>query len=71
MKVASRTSITLWMVVGVLAISTSPILIKVAALPALAMAFWRCLAGAAVLAPFASRGGLERLSRGDLSRLAA
>jgi drug/metabolite transporter (DMT)-like permease len=41
------------MVVGVAAISTSPILIRVAALPALALAFWRCLAGAAVLAPFA------------------
>jgi drug/metabolite transporter (DMT)-like permease len=72
------------MVVGVLAISTSPILIRVAALPALAMAFWRCLAGAAALAPFAPRGsgGLggsslapqdqaSRLGRGDLARLAA
>ena len=85
MKVQSRASLTLWMVVGVVAISTSPILIRVAALPALAMAFWRCLAGAAVLAPFAPRGpggpggsrlalrGLdaEPLSRGDLARLAA
>jgi drug/metabolite transporter (DMT)-like permease len=70
-KVASRTSLTLWMAVGVLGISTSPILIRVAALPALAMAFWRCLIGAAVLAPFAPRGRLERLSRGDLARLAA
>jgi drug/metabolite transporter (DMT)-like permease len=70
-KVASRTSLTLWMAVGVLAISTSPILIRVAALPALAMAFWRCLAGAAALAPFAPRGRLERLARGDLARLAA
>jgi drug/metabolite transporter (DMT)-like permease len=62
LKVASRTSVTLWMAVGVLAISTSPILIRVAAMPALAMAFWRCLAGAAALAPFASRGrpGPER-----------
>ena len=60
------------MVVGVAAISTSPILIRVAALPALAMAFWRCLAGAAVLAPFASRGaGTVRLSRTDLLQLAA
>jgi drug/metabolite transporter (DMT)-like permease len=55
LKVASRTSVTLWMAVGVLAISTSPILIRVAAMPALAMAFWRCLAGAAALAPFAPR----------------
>jgi drug/metabolite transporter (DMT)-like permease len=61
----------LWMVVGLLAISTSPILIRVAALPALAMAFWRCMAGAVVLAPFAPRGRVERLDRGDLARLAA
>src|SRR5215207_2756728 len=59
----------LWMAVGVLAISTSPILIRVAAMPALAMAFWRCLAGAAVLTPFASRGGAG-LTRGDLLPLA-
>lgn len=71
MKVASRTSLTLWMAVGVLGISTSPILIRVAAMPALAMAFWRCLIGAAVLAPFTPRGRLERLARGDLLRLAA
>jgi drug/metabolite transporter (DMT)-like permease len=74
LKVAPRTSLAAWMVVGVLAISTSPILIRVAALPALALAFWRCLAGAAVLAPFASRGGGpggSSLDRGDLGRLAA
>ena len=60
-----------WMAVGVVAISTSPILIRVAAMPALALAFWRCLAGAAVLAPFAPRGQVGRLGRGDLVRLAA
>jgi drug/metabolite transporter (DMT)-like permease len=72
-KVQSRTSTTLWMVVGVAAISTSPVLIRVAALPALALAFWRCLAGAAVLAPFAPWGGAAtfRLTRRDLLRLAA
>jgi drug/metabolite transporter (DMT)-like permease len=59
------------MVVGVLAISTSPILIRVAAMPALALAFWRCLAGAAVLAPFAQLGRAQRLARSDLVRLAA
>ena len=59
------------MAVGVVAISTSPILIRVAAMPALALAFWRCLAGAAVLAPFAPRGQVGRLARGDLLRLAA
>jgi drug/metabolite transporter (DMT)-like permease len=58
------------MVVGVAAISTSPILIRVAALPALALAFWRCLAGAALLAPFASRNRGGALDRADLARLA-
>jgi drug/metabolite transporter (DMT)-like permease len=71
LKVASRTSTLLWMVVGVVAISTSPILIRLAATPALALAFWRCLAGAVVLAPFASRGLVTRLDRADLARLAA
>jgi drug/metabolite transporter (DMT)-like permease len=70
-KVASRSSIFLWMAVGLLAISTSPILIRLAALPALAMAFWRCLAGAAVLAPFAPRRTGPGLDRADLARLAA
>jgi drug/metabolite transporter (DMT)-like permease len=42
-----------WMAVGIAAISFSPILVRVAALPALALAFWRCFAGAALLAPFA------------------
>jgi drug/metabolite transporter (DMT)-like permease len=60
-----------WMVVGVAAISTSPILIRVAGLPALALAFWRCLAGAVVLAPFASRSRVGGLARADLARLAA
>jgi drug/metabolite transporter (DMT)-like permease len=63
--------VLLWMSIGLLAISTSPILIRVAALPALAMAFWRCLAGAAVLAPFASRSRVAGLDRADLVRLAA
>jgi drug/metabolite transporter (DMT)-like permease len=61
----------LWMVVGVVAISTSPILIRLAAVPALALAFWRCLAGAAVLAPFARRGRAGGLTRGDLALLGA
>jgi drug/metabolite transporter (DMT)-like permease len=71
LKVASRSSIFLWMTVGVLAISTSPILIRVAAMPALALAFWRCLAGAAVLAPFAPRRQVGWLDRAELARLAA
>ena len=71
MRVASRTSTVLWMVVGVVAISTSPILIRLAATPALALAFWRCLAGAAVLAPFARRARADGLAQGDLARLGA
>jgi drug/metabolite transporter (DMT)-like permease len=67
---AGRTG--LWLAVGVVAISTSPILVRVAAMPALALAFWRCLAGAVVLAPFAARGpARRRLHRADLARLAA
>ena len=54
--------------VGVAAISTSPILVRVAQLPAFALAFWRCLAGALLLAPFAVRGG--RPARGELRQLA-
>jgi len=71
LKVASRSNLLLWMVVGILAISTSPILIRVAAMPALVLAFWRCLAGAVVLAPFAPRGRVGTLDRADLARLAA
>jgi drug/metabolite transporter (DMT)-like permease len=63
-----------WMAVGIAAISTSPILVRVAALPALALAFWRCLAGAALLAPFARRAGGpagEAIGRADAARLLA
>ncbi len=49
--------LALGLVVGAMAISTSPILVRVAHLPALALAFWRCLGGALVLAPFALRRG--------------
>jgi drug/metabolite transporter (DMT)-like permease len=56
--------------VGVAAISTSPILLRVAHLPALALAFWRCLAGAALLAPFALRRR-GRLGRDAWIRLLA
>jgi drug/metabolite transporter (DMT)-like permease len=67
---ASRATVAAWMAVGIAAISFSPILVRVAALPALALAFWRCLAGAALLAPFARRwtaGG----GRAEVARLAA
>jgi drug/metabolite transporter (DMT)-like permease len=39
--------------------------------PALALAFWRCLAGSVVLAPFAPRGRVAALDRADLARLGA
>lgn len=45
----------LGLVVGVLAVSTSGVLIRLADAPPLALAFWRCALGAAALAPFATR----------------
>jgi len=59
------------LVVGVLAVSSSPILVRVGHLPALALAFWRCAAGAAVLAPFAlrSRRGREPVARRHAGQL--
>jgi drug/metabolite transporter (DMT)-like permease len=55
--------------VGIAAISTSPILVREAHVPALALAFWRCLAGAILLAPFALRGTRTRLTAADLGLL--
>ena len=43
------------LVVGVLAVSASSILIRLADAPPLALAFWRCFLGAVALAPFAAR----------------
>ena len=59
------------LVVGVLAVSFSSILIRLADAPPLAIAFWRCALGAAALAPFAARarrsgGRLEPLQRRQL-----
>jgi drug/metabolite transporter (DMT)-like permease len=66
-------AVALGLAVGIAAISTSPILVRVAHLPALALAFWRCLAGAALLAPFAARGRRRGapLGRAEAARLAA
>jgi drug/metabolite transporter (DMT)-like permease len=50
-----RSLVAAGIAVGIVAISTSPILVRVAHVPALALAFWRCLAGALLLAPFALR----------------
>jgi drug/metabolite transporter (DMT)-like permease len=65
---ASRATVAGWMAVAIAAISFSPILVRVAALPALALAFWRCAAGAALLAPFAQ---WPRLGRAEAARLLA
>lgn len=59
------------LVVGVLAVSTAAILIRVADAPSLALAFYRCAGGAVALAPFAIRsrrrpGGVQRLPYGLL-----
>ncbi|HUG83643.1 MAG TPA: DMT family transporter [Euzebya sp.] len=43
------------MLVGMVAVSFAAILIRTAAAPALALAFWRALGGAVVLGPFAAR----------------
>jgi drug/metabolite transporter (DMT)-like permease len=57
--------------VGIAAISTSPILVRAAAMPALALAFWRCFAGAALLAPFAWRARGRPPGRAEATRLLA
>lgn len=57
--------------VGVLAVSSSAVLIRLADAPALAIAFWRCALGACLLAPFAVRGAraLGRLHRREVLQL--
>ncbi len=58
--------------VGVIAVSTSALLVRLAEAPALAISFWRCALGALCLAPFAWRAkrGRPTLSRSELGRLA-
>jgi drug/metabolite transporter (DMT)-like permease len=63
---ASRATIVAGLAVGIAAISTSPILVRAAAMPALALAFWRCLAGAVLLAPFAWAGRARRPAAGGV-----
>lgn len=52
------------LVVGVAAVSFSAILIRSAAAPALALAFWRSFGGAAALMPFAVRSGSRPTTAG-------
>lgn len=71
--------VVIGVVVGVLAVSTSAVLVRVADAPALALAFWRCAGGSLALAPFAWRairrpsggGGLSVGGRSDWLVLAA
>ncbi|HEX2029102.1 MAG TPA: DMT family transporter [Nitriliruptorales bacterium] len=53
------------LVVGVAAVSSAAVLIRLAEAHPLAIAYWRCLGGAAALAPFAlrARRGAPRLDR--------
>lgn len=59
------------LVVGVGAVSSSSVLVRVAEAPSLALSFWRCAAGAVVLAPFAlrARRGATALDRGQRRQL--
>jgi drug/metabolite transporter (DMT)-like permease len=68
-----RSLVPLGLLVGITAISTSPVLVRLAHLPALSLAFWRCLAGALLLAPFAlwPRRRRPALERREVGRLLA
>lgn len=62
------------LVLGVAAVSTAAVLIRIADAPALAIAFWRCAGGAAALAPFAvraRRGNVAPLDTGQRRALVA
>ena len=61
------------LVVGVAAVSTAAVLVRVADAPGLALAFWRCFGGAVALAPFAVRAlrGGVRVDGPQRRRLAA
>lgn len=57
--------------VGVVAVSFSAILIRVADAPPLALGFWRCALGAVALAPFTRREPASALSRRGHASVAA
>lgn len=69
---AAEPLVAVGLAVGVVAVSTSAILVRVAEAPALALAFWRCALGAAALAPFAARArrGAAPLDRAQRRQLA-
>jgi drug/metabolite transporter (DMT)-like permease len=66
----SGTAVAAGLLVGIAAISTSPVLVRLGHLPALALAFWRCLAGALLLAPFVRWPG-GRPARREAAQLLA
>ena len=62
----SRRRVTVLLIVGVSAVSTSAVLVRLADAPGLAVAFYRCLFASVVLVPWAvarHRGALRGLSR--------
>jgi drug/metabolite transporter (DMT)-like permease len=65
--------VTTGLLVGIAAICTSPVLVRLGHVPAFALAFWRCLAGAVLIAPFAwrQRRGRPPLARGEAGQLLA
>jgi drug/metabolite transporter (DMT)-like permease len=69
---ADRVAVGPALVVGVLAVSTAAILIRIAEAPSLALAFWRCAVGGVVLAPAAlrSRRRAPALDAGQWRQLA-
>jgi drug/metabolite transporter (DMT)-like permease len=61
-------ALRLALVVGVLGVSTSGVLVRLADAPVLALSFWRCFGGALALLPFAWRGvGAAAGRRGALA----
>jgi drug/metabolite transporter (DMT)-like permease len=69
----SRALLTTGIVVGVLAVSSAAVLIRIADAHPLAIAFWRCFGGALALAPFAIRAQRRApaLDRGQRLQLTA
>ena len=66
------TRAAMWLaVVGVLAVSCSAILVRVAVAPALAIAWWRCAGGTVALLPFAARAGVRPTARQRRSLIVA